>query len=65
MEAAKRRCLKNEPFTQPTKFSIDPFWLARRGQHTPAVNPNSSAAYAKVEFHSVTSPLLAHFRATV
>ena len=39
-----RRCLKNEPFTQPTRFSTDPFRLARYGQHTSAVNPSSSAA---------------------
>ncbi len=61
----KRRCLKNEPFTQPTRFSTDPFWLPRRGQHTSTPIPRSSATAAKVGFHSVIVPSFAQCRATV
>jgi len=27
------------PFTQPTRFSTDPFWFARRGQHNSTPKP--------------------------
>ena len=60
-----RRCLKNEPLTQPTRFSTLPFSCGRYGQHTSTPMPRSSATPANVAFHSVTTPSRPHLSAIV
>ena len=52
-----RRCLKNEPFTQPTRFSTAPFCDWRAGGIS-IPTPKSKATPAKMGFHSVTWPSL-------
>jgi len=60
-----RRCLKNEPLTQPTRFSTLPFSCGRYGQQTSTPMPRSSVTPANVGFHSVTTPSWPNFSATV
>jgi hypothetical protein len=46
------------------RFSIDPFWLARRGQHTSAVSPSSKRRVGKnrIPFGHLASVLIGRRR---
>src|SRR5690242_12936606 len=54
-----------EPLTQPTRFSMDPFFHGLAGQHTSIPTLRSSATPPKGGFHSVTFPSRVHFSAIV
>ena len=59
----KRRCLKNEPFTQPTRFSTLPFSCGRYGQHTstpmPEIERHAGKGRIPLRDDAIAAPLAA------
>ena len=60
----KRRCLKNEPLTQPTRFSTLPFSCGRYGQHTstpkPEIQRHAGKERIPLRDHAIAAPPQRH-----